>query len=843
MPVLAAVLLAFALRLLRLPQLGDLEFDEIVSVRYAALPADALLGQLAGAIFEHPPAFYLALGWWRQVAGQPEVLARFFSVIPGTLTVPLTYAVARRLWSERVGQLAALLVAIAPLPVFYSREVRMYALVSCLALASFWLLLRAATGNGSRRQWVAYATLGALAAYVHYLGAALLVGQVVAAMALRRRLPHLTRPVLLCFAAIAALGLPWLISAQGMRASLPALSRENAVTILPGLWQTWQELAAGPESTGALAVIAGIVLLAIALAGRPQSPTASAMLAGVLLAGAAGVVFALALGKPAQPRYILPLAPLVYAGVAAGLSRAAVVARPLGVLAGAGLLVGFVPFWSSYYVNYARADYSDITRQITRLEQPGDVVLLTGPWQAWYFDYYYSGTLSHRVLPENAPPALDPAVAATQLAALQAQRRRIWFVQAGLAQADPTNYVERWLQRNSWPALREAHRNAVLQLYALSAPEHSRPLQPVAFGGAISLSGGTVDADDIRSGDVARLTLDFVRTGDVPGPLKASIRLLGADGQRTAIDLDLVQATEERERAVSQWPLGQTVQIKRGLWIPPAMGPQPYEIRLVVYDPATLAPLAPEAGAGLGGSAGAGARGGAGADSGARGGVGAAPANTSSFGLSPGPSAGLERYVGPGGEASVGELFVTQSLATLEPAAGASTVPLSQVFGGGDFDTISLRALSWQQANPSTGPLVFDVRWRLEGLTGTEHISTLSVVDQGGRVWTQAAQPLFAGTFPMETWREGEALDERRALDLSQLPDGRYRILLSLADSRGRILPVHRFGPHGGTSALGEPGGAVEVASVALPYRRPLGERVWGMWQRAQRWARLVPGQ
>src|SRR5581483_8313584 len=164
--VAAIITLGFALRLARLTHLGDLEFDEIVSVRYAALPPLDLLPRLAGALFEHPPAFYLALGGWRTAAGAggpSEVVARLFSVFPGTLLVPLTYAVARRLSHDRgaTACLAALAVAIAPLPLFYSREVRMYALVSALGLASLWLFLRAIDRPPDRRAWLAYTIAGA----------------------------------------------------------------------------------------------------------------------------------------------------------------------------------------------------------------------------------------------------------------------------------------------------------------------------------------------------------------------------------------------------------------------------------------------------------------------------------------------------------------------------------------------------------------------------------------------------------------------------------------------------------------------------------------------------------
>lgn len=48
---------------------GDLEFDEIVSLRYAMLPpADLVVARLAGALFEHPPGYYVSLGAWLAMA-------------------------------------------------------------------------------------------------------------------------------------------------------------------------------------------------------------------------------------------------------------------------------------------------------------------------------------------------------------------------------------------------------------------------------------------------------------------------------------------------------------------------------------------------------------------------------------------------------------------------------------------------------------------------------------------------------------------------------------------------------------------------------------------------------
>ncbi len=820
MGVAAIVLLGFTLRLWRLAHLGDLEFDEIVSVQYATLPGSTLLPLLAGALFEHPPAFYLALGWWRWVFGPGDTAARLSSILPGTLTIPLTYAVGAHLRDRRTGLIAALLVAVAPLPLFYSREARMYALVAALGLASLWLFLRGlqgpspasellgqGTGGSAADQgradqgradqgrprpgvWLAYGVIGALTAYVHYLGALQMAGQLLVAILLRRRLPHALRPVVITSAGIVLLALPWVLAARGTRESLPALALHNVAALPGALWAAWRDLAAGPDSAGVPAIVGALTLLALVLAGFPRRPIPGTIAGAMLATGLAGLVFVIALGKPVQARYVMPIAPLAFI-LAAGALRRGGVTLALG---GLGLLLGFAPFWARYYTGYARADYSSVTRRIAALERPGDGVLLTGPWQAWYFDYYYTGSLGHEVLPRDAPPALDPERARTRLEALVAEKRRLWFVQAGLAQADPTNFVERWLLRHAWPATREAHQNAVLSHYALQAPRVTRPLRPVTYGGRLRLVGGWVDGEEVPAGDVVRLLLELELLQPAGVDLKGSLRLVGIDGQRAAVDFDLLDRRDVGEQGTSAWGVGQRVLIRRGIWVPASLGPQPYSVRLVVYDPTTLLPLLPGVG-----------------DDGATGQArGEAVAPEGRAGDLPG-----------GGEAPVADVYVTQSLAALPPGAESPFRPIGRRFGGGDeFDALELVGVRAAPANPSAEPLTFDLLWRLDGLSGTEHRSTIAVVDTSGRVWAEETRPLFGGTFAMHDWREGETLAERRAVDLTAFPPGGYRILVGLVDSRGRALPAGA-GPD-----------MVELARFELPYRRPLGERLVGLWQR-----------
>jgi 4-amino-4-deoxy-L-arabinose transferase-like glycosyltransferase len=121
-----------------------------------------------------PPLYYVLAWAWAVVIGDGEVALRSLSALLGTALVPVVYGLARRLAPPRVALLAAALVAVSPLLVWYSQEARSYALVLLLAGLSLLFFLRAvATGGG--RDLLGWALASALALASHYF-ALFLVG-------------------------------------------------------------------------------------------------------------------------------------------------------------------------------------------------------------------------------------------------------------------------------------------------------------------------------------------------------------------------------------------------------------------------------------------------------------------------------------------------------------------------------------------------------------------------------------------------------------------------------------------------------------------------------------------
>jgi hypothetical protein len=166
------LLAAFALRLINLT-FQPLWFDEGWSVWFATSDLPAMIEHTAVDI--HPPFYYALLHMWIGLTGTSEFALRMLSVLVGVLTVALLSRLARALLGWRAAGLAGILMAVAPLQIYYAQEVRMYGLVTLLGFAStllFWAGMND-QGNALRRLplWVAYVVVTCAAMYTEYYGA------------------------------------------------------------------------------------------------------------------------------------------------------------------------------------------------------------------------------------------------------------------------------------------------------------------------------------------------------------------------------------------------------------------------------------------------------------------------------------------------------------------------------------------------------------------------------------------------------------------------------------------------------------------------------------------------
>ena len=207
----AIVVLGAALRLMAL---GYKSFwlDEIASVVIARMPGNSFWGWLwhdEGNM----ALYYVMLRPWLHIH-LGEATVRVLSVVPGIAGIPLMYLLGMRLFSRRVGLLAALFLAVSTCSVVYSQEARGYSWLLLGVIASTYLF----TSLIARPTYAlacGYALTAGLTFYFHYFGLLVPLAHVVPLAAL----PKERRPgkyLLAAGAILAALAVPvlWMIHIQ-----------------------------------------------------------------------------------------------------------------------------------------------------------------------------------------------------------------------------------------------------------------------------------------------------------------------------------------------------------------------------------------------------------------------------------------------------------------------------------------------------------------------------------------------------------------------------------------------------------------------------------------------------
>lgn len=158
----------------------SLWLDELHTA-WVAQAADWASLQQRAAMGNQSPLYYCGVAAIVRVLGPSELAMRLLSLVAGTLLPVACWGLARRLmvFDGQIGRLpygllAAWLVAVDPLAVFYSQEARPYACVQLAAALHVWLLVELLDRPTwpKRLGWIA---CGGLLFYLHYT-AALVIG-------------------------------------------------------------------------------------------------------------------------------------------------------------------------------------------------------------------------------------------------------------------------------------------------------------------------------------------------------------------------------------------------------------------------------------------------------------------------------------------------------------------------------------------------------------------------------------------------------------------------------------------------------------------------------------------
>jgi mannosyltransferase len=315
-----AVGLTLLAAVIRLPTLAEQSFwlDEGYTERLVRMSLTGMLHTIPRT--ESTPPLYYALAWlWTRVFGYSELGLRSLSAVAGIATIPVAWAIARRLSGPRAAAIAGLLLAVSPLMVWFSQEARSYALATLLSTIS--VLCVVGWQQERRGAWlIGWAVSAALGLATHYFVAFVVAPELVL---LWWRAPRtdrrLTAASVLVLAAAAAL-VPLALAQRGTGHADYIAQGSLGTRVL----QVPKQLLVGYASPGQLvtAVLAAASLLAGAVWPLARAAAIRRRALTPLVVGVTGVLLPVALALVGvdflDTRNLLPVLPVLAVAAAVG---------------------------------------------------------------------------------------------------------------------------------------------------------------------------------------------------------------------------------------------------------------------------------------------------------------------------------------------------------------------------------------------------------------------------------------------------------------------------------------------------------------------------------------------
>jgi 4-amino-4-deoxy-L-arabinose transferase-like glycosyltransferase len=766
--VALATLLALALRLYKLAD-QNVWWDEGWTVWLGR--RDWAWIALRTAADEHPPLHYWLVRGWDMLAGELAFAVRFSSVLAGTLAMPLVYRLGRLVANKPVGVLAAVFLAVARFHIWWSQDIKMYALAVALAVVSLYLVLRLLRG-GSLWLWLAYVAVTAAAIYTHYLALLIVLSENLLVL-LVLVLPSPTAPLpagargekrrlLMGWGAaqlaLVALGLPWVY-----------LTSQHTITWVappPLGFSLFLQVYATVLSLGittnveryTLPVLGFLLVAAVGLLplwrGRREQREGGLLL-WLCLAVPPLLIYLLSLFKitsfyaaKVEARYLLILLPAFLIVLAWGLD---VLRRRWPLLAAVALvfvLGGLVAPLPDYYAErHLRDDYQSLVGIIQAYAQPDDAILLHTD-ESWpIFAYHESRELPWYGVPYRGN--LDAGTVDALLAPIAARHPAVWLVVIPDAlDRDPQGLVEKWLAAHYRREANIPLDDKRLALYSrVTRSLHTVPLQnlaithplAIAMPGDLTLLGFDLPVREFWTGEAVRLALYWQGQAAAEEP-RLAIGLLDAQGQPVRQVRPPIKPGYPRR----EWHSDEVVRGEYALPIPSTVPGGRYRLALRLNDEDPWLRLAP----------------------------------VSVIQRQGGPLPGCIAY--PRRENLANQvLFLGYDLQRRPAAGGRPPAGLPLLLRPGEALEVTLY---WQAQEPLEQSYKVFVH-----LLGEAYNPAT-----GNRLWGQQDSIPGQGTYPTTGWAVGEVVADRYTVTLqANAPPGYYLLEIGLYDATtGERLPV-----------------------------------------------------
>jgi hypothetical protein len=472
--------------------------DEAQYVAIASLPSVEAIFSFLYRHESHPPLYYVAGHAGRALVGSVDGSMGVLSFLASSGAIVLVYAIAAAVFSRGAAVIAAAGTALSVPLLLYSVQLRPYALLSLLLLASHAALWRYWTARSSR--WLAvWAVASAAALYTHYLSVLVMAGQLLVVGWLQWRGPALDGRDLRRLAgyglALFAACLPafWLLAHQATETAYPALRPlrlEGPPLLLLGLSMSFPFEVFLPILIG-LAVLAGLA------GGRRPGVIVDAR---ALLAAPAPLFLLLALLATYRSQFltphvllvIVPFSMLLFGGHVASQFAAGRRWRAAAWFEG-GLCLALLSCFGA--VGYSKTTVDLVAASVAAEARPSDLLLLApgvvGVSFNRYFrgansqiNYPYAGRLELYPFDHDFDHVVDPTAFAGVLDSVHAAHaagRRVWFVADG-RWLRPDQPAPTTIPRDSFGGIGQADRARANRLDRYLRWMYGKPVVEFALG-------------------------------------------------------------------------------------------------------------------------------------------------------------------------------------------------------------------------------------------------------------------------------------------------------------------------------------------------------------------------
>jgi len=369
--------------------------DEMLTVRLASLPASELLARLP-QLDGHPPLFHLQLHFWTLLFGSSLAAFRANAATWGSLALIAFYRLLKQSGISPAAVLAGTsLLALSPLHLAYSQEIRPYSLAIFLSICGFFLLEKARTGDLRQTLTPGLVIVLTLLLFTHYWGLFVGAAECLVAIALIARRRQWTTSW--------AILIPWILfgawvpmvvrqAAHVQQAVfwVPQASFLNLIRPFGALTSLRFEFASAlffPWPRTAVPIFLGTAWAALALAGLTRRTFPAWLWLGLGL----GIPFVLSFRAPSvfvwyrYPSLLLPaFLWMVAGGIDAPRRKALPAVLTLVILAGS--LAGV----RAYFTTWEKANPKSVMAYVNSL--PSDASVVVRPaYFAELANYYSAG--------------------------------------------------------------------------------------------------------------------------------------------------------------------------------------------------------------------------------------------------------------------------------------------------------------------------------------------------------------------------------------------------------------------------------------------------------------------